>query len=110
MSFGNFLYTESDKFGESYRSSRYWLGTNDPAHKAENSYTANIHRQQRSWVARVNIKTVLMRDIRTGHITRLGQNPNSTLILSCSCSQRWPMKFVATPLTSAFLLPSSRSL
>jgi len=57
MSFGNFLYTESDKFGESYRSSRYWLGTNDPAHKAENSYTANIHRQQRSWVARVNIKT-----------------------------------------------------
>lgn len=57
MSSGNYLYTESDYFGESYRSSRTWTGANDPAHKAENPYTANIHRQQRFWVARVNIKT-----------------------------------------------------
>ncbi|DAD51222.1 maturation protein [ssRNA phage SRR7976327_1] len=57
MSYGNKLYTESDYFGEFYRSSRTWNGANDPAHKAENPYTAIIHRQQRSWVARVNIKT-----------------------------------------------------
>ena len=57
MSYGNYVYTESDRFGEFYRSSRSWSGANDPAHKAENPYTVTIHRSQKSWVARVNIKT-----------------------------------------------------
>ena len=58
MSSDHFIYKEDDaKFGEFYRSERTWSGTNDPAHKAENPYTASIHREQRSWVPRINIKT-----------------------------------------------------